>query len=213
MKKTLISILCIILALSLLSVACSKKKSATGPSATNTAVVVAPTATATTIVCNSLFCFTTAADLTSWPATGGFSGEVWNNTSVDASGGTGCLQVTGTFAAAGNANGLIQDVLTAGTDFTGKTISVWINCPASLVNTTNPYGVQIFVQDTTYAGNYCWNNITAAGWQQYSMAVTTGGCGGSANITAIKQIGIQVGEGAGSPDISGVTILFDNINW
>ncbi|MBP7792534.1 MAG: hypothetical protein KA120_05670 [Candidatus Goldbacteria bacterium] len=122
----------------------------------------------------------------------------------------GCMQVTGDFTTPG-AKGEVQRFLGSETNFTGKTITAWINIPADLVQPSTPYGVQIFVQDESYGWDAEWFNITASGWQKYEWVLPDSL---GQDITKIIQVGIQVTAGDTSePVTSTVTILFDDITW
>lgn len=174
--------------------------------ATATAVAIANAAETGLYTFNSL-----NADQTGdWAAGGALSAVTWNKTIAAGNGGTtGCMQVTSNITAAGTTNGDLKHAFAA-TDFTGKTITVHINVPASMVDVTNPFGIQLFVQDGTYGWDAFWSNITATGWQTYSWVLP-----GSLvqDITNIVQVGIQITRGGSSPDAPNATVLIDGINW
>jgi hypothetical protein len=125
---------------------------------------------------------------------------------------TGCLQVTSDFTVAGN-KGELDRGFASGTNFTGKTITVWINIPADLVSATTPNGVQMYLMDSNYVwGDTDWINITAAGWQKFEWVLPATLV--HSDITAIRKLGIQVTSGTGSPvTLATEPLLFDDINW
>ena len=222
-SSMLIVFVSIVLVLAVVSLSCSKQRTPMAPSTstsvtatntaaitpTNTPVIAVPTPTVTQTSTPAVR-FNFATDQTgSWNlANASFSAKTYNTTAAaDADGGAGCLQVTGTYAG-GAVAGEIQNSMSA-TNFTGRTISCKINIPAALVSASNPYVVQIYVQDSTYAWDSGSQNIITAGWQTYSWVLPATL---TQNITQIVQVGIQVSGGVGSPAGSG-TILIDNINW
>jgi len=137
-----------------------------------------------------------------------FSNLTYNTT--EGHNAAGCMQVTGDFSSSG-AKGEVQRNLGTATDFTGRKITAWINIPADLVDATHPYGVQFFVQDSTWGWDAQWINIASSGWQKYEW-VLPGSL--NQNITQIVKVGIQISAGTGSPTVANpVTILFDDITW
>jgi hypothetical protein len=210
----------------------------TSVNATATAVAVAnANATATAVaVANAAdtakYNFdSNAADQTGdWTVGLAMSAKTWNKV-IDAGhlGSTGCLQVT--LAGTGtqtNSKGFIQyaypwdNALNGGlgdhsvADFTGKTVQIWVNVPASMVNN---FAVNFDIQSYTNAGGYkdCthWVTLTTAGWSlvAFDMSITGDYVQPGWDITKITQVQAQVMKTAdASPDYSG-TILFDSINW
>ncbi len=148
----------------------------------------------------------------------------------------GCLSVTGTFDATtggccGGTTGNIYDkgdvelTLGANTDLTGHTITVWIQPPAAMAAMTDVYTAQIYVKnDDTCTPNWgyssgAWTNLNSATWTQLTFDVDSGVlANGDANKTCIKSIGVQVYRqgayvGNATYDLTGITILFDDIQY
>jgi hypothetical protein len=213
MKKFLVVVLAFAVAIGLVAaMGCSS--TATGPTSaekTQTAVVNA-NATATAVV-NAVIAaekYNFNTDQTaSWAASGVLSAKTWNSTAgADHYGNAGCMQLTGDYSSAGM--GALQASFAA-TDFSGKTISAWINTPASMVDATHPYGVQFYVQDSTYGWDASWVNITGSGWQHYTwvLPATLG-----QDIHNILQVGFQITGGTGSASAGAAeTVIIDDIDW
>jgi len=245
-KRYLIISVCFVIVLAaVICISCARKQGPpTEPAATNTPIIntttitptsttspiVSPTptftvsATSTPYVISTLFDFSTSTQVSSWKPSDyiccedSIQGLTWNDTSTDADGGTGCLQVSAIFDAATNTFDGKGDIFypAPNLDMTGKTITFKVNIPPGLIQSPS-YILTVWIKSTTnYVfdnNNNTWFNLTTTGWQTFSwnLANTTTFNG---DPTKVVQIGCEISKGSGSPDITTPqTILFDDISW
>jgi len=229
MKRTLITVLCVILALSLLSMACSKKKSTTSPSApTNTpGVVNSPTVTPTAVQELAVLDFSTSSQATGWTVSDyiccedGFTAVNYDSTAGDGhNGSTGCLSVTANFVPGTltyTAEGAIQ--YSWGTanpvNLTNQTLICWVNIPAALA--TGLFGLQISINTGagyTYADGG-WHSITTSGWQSFTWDLATNPPTVTGiDTTSVDKINFQITDSTATDTTTGVqTVYFDDISY
>jgi hypothetical protein len=220
MKKTLILFIAMIAAIGLIAMVGCSKKAETGPdtNATATAVAIAAATAQATV-------FNFETDQTgSWASDGTVCGTLaWNDTGVNSNTSLGSMECPVVFsgtATGANGSGQVKYTWPWGTsdftysDFTNRTLRVRVYIPAGLVDANYPYGLYLFVQDSTWTWRDQVVNITASGWQTFSWKVADS-CNtcGSGDVTKIIQAGVKIAKSAdASPDYTG-TVYFDDFVW
>ncbi len=153
-----------------------------------------------------------------WAGTGSASvPPAWDNSGSGYNSSTGCLSLTGVNFNGGAACGIVRYTFSPSTDFRGRTIVFHVKPSANLVDAApDNFGVQIYLQDNLWAWDDLWINIDSAsldgnGWMTctWVMPATLP----NNNIADIVAMGVQVSQGASTPNVAGATILMDDLEW
>ncbi|MCE5300053.1 MAG: hypothetical protein LLG37_04165 [Spirochaetia bacterium] len=221
MKKAVGLVLAIVfLAVASMFTASCNNSNPTDPATETPTTVVVPTATNTPV---PRYDFETPSQLADWSTEALFGTVV----ATDGAGHTGANYVSATV----DFNATTVDAYFYHTapwdsgingfpsfDMTGKTLSVWVNIPAGMVDAIAPYRCQVFIQNQAWQWEAKAYNITASGWQKFTMGAgfdyTLGGCTFSnpTNVTDIIKWGIKLERGSSTQDCT-EAIAFDDINW
>lgn len=208
MKRLMVIFFSFIVIANMISVFSCSSKNPVEPNPTNTAV---PTATYTATVIASIANYHFDTDQTSdWEIGTDTAFSDLNYNTTDGHIAIGCMEVTGYFSFLYE-KGEVKRYLGSATNFTGRTITAWINIPEDLIYENYEVQIQIFVQDETDGLAFTCFDVTEFGWQQYQWVLPESL---NVDITKIIQVGIQIFIYFNSMSLQPpITILFDDITW
>jgi hypothetical protein len=216
MKKTLIIMAAMVLAIGMMMGCASKSSNPPDDPAAATATPV-PADTSTPVPVGTV-AFNFNSSIGTWANETAGDQQGITAVTYDATNGvgaTGCLKATCAFTdnlgAGNNAKGAIKYDPATALDLTGKTLTFKVYIPSGLATAeaSNPYGIQVFIKTT---GSWVWHdagwvNLDVAGWNTFTYTPS----GVSESDT--REIGVQIGKGGSTTTHWSGDIYVDDVNW